>query len=412
MINDRINFVFGNLNSRGGGERLTLVTMRSALNAGVKSFDLTTLYRPDIPELEKSFGGKLTSVMRNLRKIYIISIIDYIEKTSLITGHYTKKGLVTINTHGDKIPYYDSGMTRDNSIVYCHFPTAKRQIQRRETEYLENDLNIRTAKAAKTHNGYTMKKPDNNLEKDGSITNGIFKSLNRAYTNLITKSTVLTNSQFSRKAIMSAFPSSQIQILYPPVDVEVFRKNSLESNERKDTTLVISRIDPDKEIEKALSLARILKKKNIGKYMIIVGSLTRRNIAYIRYLANLLKEWDIDDYVKLKPNTPLDELFKLIRKAKVYFHPKSGEHFGISIAESMAAGLAPVVPDIGGPTEFVPPRFHFKSLDEAANIITSSFALSQLERRGISDSVTKFSTSNYIKKFQSLLSEKLNLRAQ
>ena len=100
VINNEVNFVFGNLNSRGGGERLTLVTMRSALNAGVKSFDLTTLYRPNIPELERSFGGKLTSVMRNLRKIYIISITDYIEKTSLITGHYIKKGLVTINTHG------------------------------------------------------------------------------------------------------------------------------------------------------------------------------------------------------------------------------------------------------------------------------------------------------------------------
>jgi glycosyltransferase involved in cell wall biosynthesis len=257
-----------------------------------------------------------------------------------------------------------------------------------------------------------MKKPINKLEKNGTMTNDIFKSLNRAYINLITKSTVLTNSQFSRKAIMSAFPSSQIQIIYPPVDVDIFRKYSLESNERKDITLVISRIHPDKEIEKALSLARILKKKNIGKHMIIVGSLIRRNVSYIRYLANLIKEWDIDDYVILKPNTPLDELFKLMHKAKVYFHPKSGEHFGMSIVESMAAGLVPVVPNIGGQTEFVPQKFHFKSLDEAANIITSSFALSQLERRDISDCVTKFSTSNYIKKFQTLLSEKLNLRAQ
>jgi hypothetical protein len=43
MSNYGINFVFGNLNPRGGGERLTLVTMRSTLNAGIKSFDLTTL---------------------------------------------------------------------------------------------------------------------------------------------------------------------------------------------------------------------------------------------------------------------------------------------------------------------------------------------------------------------------------
>lgn len=71
-----------------------------------------------------------------------------------------------------------------------------------------------------------------------------------------------------------------------------------------------------------------------------------------------MKDWDIEDYVTLKTNTTLKELFKIVRKAKIYFHPKFGEHFGISIAESMAAGLAPIVPNVGGQTEFVPRKFH------------------------------------------------------
>jgi glycosyltransferase involved in cell wall biosynthesis len=141
--------------------------------------------------------------------------------------------------------------------------------------------------------------------------------------------------------------------------------------------------------------------------MLIVGSLIQANTAYFRFLGNLIKEWDIDNYVILKPNVSLDELFKIIRRAKIYFHPKSGEHFGISFAESMAAGLAPIVPDIGGQTEFVPRKFHFKSLNEAAHLVSELFRLSCAERRQISDSVTRFSTSNYIKKFQDLLSEKL-----
>lgn len=41
-------------------------------------------------------------------------------------------------------------------------------------------------------------------------------------------------------------------------------------------------------------------------------------------------------------------------EAKIYFHPMVGEHFGMSVVESMTAGLVPVVPDIGRPTEFVP----------------------------------------------------------
>jgi len=408
MTYSEVNFVFGNLNSRGGGERLTLVTMRTALNMGVKSFDLTTLYRPDVVQLNKSFGGKLSSVVRNLRRIYLISIVDYLEKSNLVTKYNSKGGFVTINTHGDKIPYYHPNMTKDNSIVYCHFPTAKRLIQRRDAEYLQNELNIRTSIGIKICKAeYSTKIPNKLSEKQSDETIGIFRLLNRAYTNLINRSTVLTNSEFSRKAILSAFPSSHVQILSPPVDIEAFREYGLESNERKDVILVISRIDPDKEVEKALSLARILKKRDLGRQMIIVGSLTPRNSAYVRYLEKLIKEWDIMDYVILKVNTPLEELFKIIRKAKAYFHPKLGEHFGISIAESMAAGLAPIVPNIGGQTEFVPQRFHYKSLDEAADIISSSFVLSQLERRQISNSVTKFSNSNYVKNFQTLLSEKL-----
>ena len=79
----------------------------------------------------------------------------------------------------------------------------------------------------------------------------------------------------------------------------------------------------------------------------------------------------------------------------------------VMIFESMAAGLAPIVPNVGGQTEFVPRKFHFKSLDEAANLISSSLALLSSERRQISDAVNIFSTSNYINNFQALLSEKL-----
>lgn len=407
MLNKGVNFVFGNLNPCGGGERLTLVTMKAMLNTTGKPFDLTTLYRPSIPRLDQIFGRKLSFVMRKLRKIYIISILDYLEKANLVSDHYSKRYFVTINTHGDKIPYYNPSMSKDNSIVYCHYPTAKHFIQRKKVDYVQNDLNIKSSKNFRLYENKYARDMPNGLEEHDDRNDLIFKLLNRAYTKLINKSTVLTNSEFSRDAILSIFGSPNIKILSPPVDVEAFRTNCLESNERRDIVLVLSRIDPDKEIEKALSLAKILKKRGVGRQMIIAGSIQHRNSSYLHFLQKLMKDWDIEDYVTLKTNTTLEELFEIIRKAKVYFHPKFAEHFGISIAESMAAGLAPIVPNLGGQTEFVPQKFHFKSLDEAANLISSSLALSSSERRQISDSVNRFSTSNYINNFQALLSERL-----
>jgi glycosyltransferase involved in cell wall biosynthesis len=58
--------------------------------------------------------------------------------------------------------------------------------------------------------------------------------------------------------------------------------------------------------------------------------------------------------VTLETNVCLNNLLSIMREAKVYFHTMVGEHFGISIVEAMAAGLIPLVSDVGGPIEFVP----------------------------------------------------------
>jgi glycosyltransferase involved in cell wall biosynthesis len=94
--------------------------------------------------------------------------------------------------------------------------------------------------------------------------------------------------------------------------------------------------------------------------------------------------------------------------AKVYFHPRIDEHFGISIVEAMASGLVPVVSNIGGHSEFVPSKYHFQTLGHAADLIALAFQATNSERRAISNSTIKFSNGNYIKSLNRILSELLN----
>ena len=49
---------------------------------------------------------------------------------------------ITINTHGDKVPFYDSSFSKDNAITYCHFPTAKYHIESENIDYLKTDLGM------------------------------------------------------------------------------------------------------------------------------------------------------------------------------------------------------------------------------------------------------------------------------
>jgi glycosyltransferase involved in cell wall biosynthesis len=429
----KANIVVGDPNPCGGSERLLLVTMQALLDMGV-DIDLTTLRCPDLSKLENAYGANFVSPIKKIKKINVVSIIEI-----LLEDQQHRKGAsreychydydLTINTQGNWVPYYDSHFTRYNAITYCHFPSAKHHIESENINYLKKDLGIKA-----------LSDDDNNTVNDTTKVNNInnkcvshslkskkewFSILKYAYWNLMRNSTIITNSEFSRKAIVEAFRIDQIDILSPPIDIDTFHNVTLgsaddESNSNSDGSsdyerkynddndkliLVISRIDPSKQIENAINLAKILRDRNIGKGMIIVGNLYHHHFDYYSYLKQLILDFDLTDYVTFQINASLNKLLCAMRQSKIYFHPMIGEHFGMAVAEAMAAGLIPIVPSIGGPTEFVPQQYHYSTLEQAADIITQAIHLPYLKRVQISNSVNKFSNSHYIEGFKRLVNE-------
>jgi glycosyltransferase involved in cell wall biosynthesis len=172
--------------------------------------------------------------------------------------------------------------------------------------------------------------------------------------------------------------------------------------------LVISRIAPDKQIENAIELGRIMRNRGIKKVMVIAGNLHHYDRAYYLELKKKIAYYRLSEYINLQTNISFGKVIQLMRSAKVYFHPRMDEHFGISIVEAMASGLVPVVSDVGGHTEFVPSKYHFHTLNHAVDIIALAFEATDSERRAISNSTTKFSNACYIKSFHHILSELLN----
>jgi glycosyltransferase involved in cell wall biosynthesis len=78
-------------------------------------------------------------------------------------------------------------------------------------------------------------------------------------------------------------------------------------------------------------------------------------------------DFNLVGYVEFEVNASLDILLEIMCKSKVYVHPKPDEPFvGISTLKAMSTGLIPIVPSIGGHTEFVPQKYHFFELVEAA----------------------------------------------
>ncbi|MPZ05334.1 MAG: glycosyltransferase [Nitrososphaeraceae archaeon] len=236
-----------------------------------------------------------------------------------------------------------------------------------------------------------------------------FEIIKYGYWNLMRNSTVITNSEFSRRAIVDAFGLGNIYILSPPIDIETFSNVALMTNgddKRNDTILVIARIAPHKKIENAIKLAKILKNNNIGKGMKIVGNLYYYFFDYYSELQQMVLNLGLTDYVTFEINASLDKLLSIIRESRVYFHPMAGEHFGMAVLEAMAAGLVPVVPNEGGLAEFVPQEYRFNTIEQAAEIIVC--VLNHLPRTGrieISNDINKFSNTHYIEGFQTILNE-------
>ena len=227
---------------------------------------------------------------------------------------------------------------------YCcilSFSFGKKYIESRNLQSLKRDLRIIKDQEQETtlSNNDTGSK---NKEKH-------FQMVKYYYENLMKNSTVITNSEFSRKAIFESFNGSidsgrgidEVQILRPPVDVDTFRRVLLSSTKNKreedDIVIVVSRIDKQKKIENAIRLAKLLKQNNIGSGMKIIGNIDYNyDLDYYLSLKQMIRDFDLEDYVTLETNVCLNNLLYIMREAKVYFHPMVGEHFGISIVEAMA----------------------------------------------------------------------------
>jgi glycosyltransferase involved in cell wall biosynthesis len=371
------NIVHISLNARGGGERLAVATIKAISSMGI-SVELSTIEKPDMPLIHDAYG---TSLDGDIKKIRTLNILQ---------KYSTRNYSLTVNTHGDMLPFYHKDFTKKNAITYCHYPIASYFIDCGDSDYsavLENMCLLCMTPA---------------------VRNGYYAAARSAYIKMMLNSTVLTNSEFSRKSIFKTFGVDST-ILSPPVDVDIFRNACLASNVRNDSILVISRFHPTKKLENAIHLAKLLHQNKVGTCMNIVGNMQPDYIGYFNYLNDLVRHYGLQDFVRFEIDVRFDRLLDLMRRSKVYVHPLPGEPFGISTVEAMSAGIIPVVPDVGGHTEFVPARYQFHTYGEGVQAVAAALTAPRSERIKLSHSTQKYSVTNYIKKFQQILVEVMNI---
>lgn len=380
----RIKLIHEDLNAGGGAERLTAASLE-AMNELDLSVDLVTFTKPNWTQLERIFGiSKLRKYVNNVIKADISSLLDDENKMDA-NGSTDDEYDIVMNAHGDILPTNMFGERKEKLITYCHYPLVPELIGS-----LKYDTVLRNY----------LKMCDYKFESLDKLRT---KAL-EVYNQMMNKSTVVTNSNFSSKAVKLYYPHTDPLIIYPPIDIEFFSR-VVGSDSRENRIVVLGRFNPDKNIELALEVAKVLKGMNIKFEMSIVGNLSKMYYPYFNYLQKLVKVNGLSEMVDLKTNVDINDLLNLFRKSKILFHPTIGEPFGMCIAEAMSAGLVPVVPSFGGNTEFVPETLRYTNQKEAAKIIMRSMNASLQQRFSLSNSVKKFGKGRFKDNLKRMLSE-------
>ncbi len=135
-------------------------------------------------------------------------------------------------------------------------------------------------------------------------------------------------SAYTGKVIQN-FSKSNVTIIYPPVDTEVFAPDK----EKENIILCVLRF---RSVYKFENLIDAFRKLNQRDYLlVIIGGLTKENEEYYDFLKGEIRN---DGNITLLPNADFSQLLNYYKKSKFFwFH--SGAYYGIVIAEAQSAGL-------------------------------------------------------------------------
>ncbi len=212
------------------------------------------------------------------------------------------------------------------------------------------------------------------------------------------KHLVLANSQYTAGEIKK-YSAKTAEVLYPPFSSCIQEIGKTTTKNALDNLVVtVSRLDSNKLLER---IPYIAAQTDGDTQFAVVGRLCSQTI--LDQLNALVKKIGVADRVKFYPNASAEQKISLLKKAKIYLHTMVGEHFGISIVEAMALGCVPIVHNSGGMTEFVPAKYRYESIEQAAERITHELSnWSQDDAEAMKGIASKFSTQKFSERFLTL----------
>jgi len=156
---------------------------------------------------------------------------------------------------------------------------------------------------------------------------------------------MLTNSEWMASIIESC-RGVRPTVVYPPV--KIGESEGRPWDDREDGIVTVGRVAPDKRTGIAIDLVEQLNRRGHDLTLHLVGYAGDNN-----YGRNVKKRAKESEFVEFHGSIPRGELISILNSNKYGLHTKKYEHFGMAVAEMVASGMLPFVPDSGGQVEIV-----------------------------------------------------------
>jgi glycosyltransferase involved in cell wall biosynthesis len=171
---------------------------------------------------------------------------------------------------------------------------------------------------------------------------------------------LLTNSEWTADEIAKR-TGVRPTVVYPPVRTDELGDGA-PWGEREHGFVALGRISPEKRVLRSIGVVERLRERGHDVHLHVVGPVHDADYA------RRVRERADGEAVRYEGRLPRGELVELLRTHRYGIHGREAEHFGIGVAEMVATGMVPFVPDSGGQREIVggDDRLTYGSAEEAA----------------------------------------------
>ena len=218
---------------------------------------------------------------------------------------------------------------------------------------------------------------------------------------------IYPNSRYVEELMKSFYGPFNSKVFYPPT---LFEAEQAAAARDPLKVVYIGRIIPEKRIEDLVAIVEKARAVTGLDITFHVAGRLDQTPSYGRKLDTMAKE---RDWLKFVGALYGEEKALFLTSGSYAIHAERDEAFGISIAEYLASGLIPIVPDEGGTPEIVDSRaLTYRTNEDAAQILAhllSDAGFRENQRRHCVERAKLFSREAYLERQGKLLAEIVGL---